>query len=490
MSTIEGYSTNTVFTVQISDGGLYIDIPTKNPIFTYGIPMSATIPADVVAGRFYSVRVKATNPDVIGMPSPTRLLVRGGESKPAPPLVDSLTLACDGYSSKDWDRYIPVKVKLIDGAEPRMYVGGQYNYFSDYAHYPYCESHSIQDTIACKTWAEFDVYKNYYNSPPYYVYPLDEKVYYVSQLVDGCESERVQTKVRILWRPWRGPAPANPWKSDEGDPRYGRLSYCQGEKAYPLNMNGHGPAPDNYRVVYYDNPALYTSNGPTFDPPVPDTRTPNVKRYMFSLEPMDPQKGCSLNQGYSWSDAMFWATFLTVTVNPTPSKPTTATMVVSYYQGQVAMPLSATTTDSTASLVWYGTDATGGEGSSVAPKPATNQVGPATYYVAQKIGSCESERVPVSVLINPLLGIEDPTLAEVVEVFPNPTVSSLTIRIRGLTGQQSARLELVDLVGQSLYRKETQQETAVLPMTDYPNGSYLLLINVGDRKTARRIMKL
>lgn len=92
-------------------------------------------------------------------------------------------------------------------------------------------------------------------------------------------------------------------------------------------------------------------------------------------------------------------------------------------------------------------------------------------------------------MINPLLGVDDPSLADAVDIFPTPTVSTLTVRIRGLSMHQSAQVELIDLQGQVLLRRETQRETSVLTLDDCPKGSYLLLINVGDRRTSKRVVK-
>ncbi|MVM38805.1 hypothetical protein GO730_16740 [Spirosoma sp. HMF3257] len=58
-------------------------------------------------------------------------------------------------------------------------------------------------------------------------------------------------------------------------------------------------------------------------------------------------------------------------------------------------------------------------------------------------------------------------------MFPNPVVSTLTVRICGLPGHQSARLELLDLNEQVLLHWNTQRETTPLLMDEYPASSYL-----------------
>jgi gliding motility-associated-like protein len=72
------------------------------------------------------------------------------------------------------------------------------------------------------------------------------------------------------------------------------------------------------------------------------------------------------------------------------------TSPVTYCEGATATALTATGTN----LQWY-TTPTGGTGSSTAPVPVTTVAGTTTYYVSQVSGQCESNRVPVVVIIHP-----------------------------------------------------------------------------------------
>jgi hypothetical protein len=68
-----------------------------------------------------------------------------------------------------------------------------------------------------------------------------------------------------------------------------------------------------------------------------------------------------------------------------------------------ATPISLAATASTAhSLLWYGSNETGGTASIDAPTPSTSSVGTFNYYVSQKNNgtSCESPRVKIVVTIN------------------------------------------------------------------------------------------
>ena len=83
---------------------------------------------------------------------------------------------------------------------------------------------------------------------------------------------------------------------------------------------------------------------------------------------------------------------------PASSAPFVIAPVLTYCQGTVALPLTATGSN----LLWY-TAAVGGTGSSAAPVPSTSTTGNTSYYVSQTItGNCESPRTQITVQITAL----------------------------------------------------------------------------------------
>lgn len=85
-----------------------------------------------------------------------------------------------------------------------------------------------------------------------------------------------------------------------------------------------------------------------------------------------------------------------ITVNLVSASPDVITPII-YCQGETSVPLNATGTG----LRWY-TTASGGAGSVTAPRPSTAIAGERTYYVSQTLpGHCESQRVSVTVNVNP-----------------------------------------------------------------------------------------
>lgn len=96
----------------------------------------------------------------------------------------------------------------------------------------------------------------------------------------------------------------------------------------------------------------------------------------------------------------------------------------------------------------------------------------------------------VTITVNALLGIEDQALADAVEVYPVPATTNLTVRIKGLATTQMALLELTDMTGHITTRQETRQATSSVSLDQHPVGTYILNIRVGDRRVAKRIVKL
>jgi gliding motility-associated-like protein len=122
---------------------------------------------------------------------------------------------------------------------------------------------------------------------------------------------------------------------------------------------------------------------------------------------------------------------VTVTLTPAGSVAApTATSPIYYCQGSVALPLIATAL-SGATLNWYGTNATGGTPSVTAPTPSTAVNGTTTYYVSQTVGTCESPRKAINVIVNSSTGT--------INMFcdgANSTPTSVAFDWNNVTGHQ------------------------------------------------------
>ena len=87
----------------------------------------------------------------------------------------------------------------------------------------------------------------------------------------------------------------------------------------------------------------------------------------------------------------------TITVSAVPAAPSVSS--VSYCEGAVTVALTATAASGN-SLLWYGTNSTGGTANTSAPVPATSVAGTVDYYVLQKtVANCEGPRAKITVTV-------------------------------------------------------------------------------------------
>jgi hypothetical protein len=192
---------------------------------------------------------------------------------------------------------------------------------------------------------------------------------YVSQIVNasGCESERA--KMTILTNP--KPAP----------PSVQNPVYCQNDVSAPLiatSVSGNSP-------IWYG--ANSTGGIGYTVAPIPSTVVAGT--YIFYVSQRMNITGCESERAA-----------LTVTVNPMPALPVVQN--VTYCQEDTPIQLVASTNAGN-TLVWYGTNSTGGVGNTNAPVPNTIVAGTITYYVSSKVNStgCESARASLTVMVHP-----------------------------------------------------------------------------------------
>jgi uncharacterized repeat protein (TIGR01451 family) len=197
--------------------------------------------------------------------------------------------------------------------------------------------------------------------------------YYVSHKVDATNCESNRTPVTVLINP----KPVAPIAQNR--------TYCADEVATALTAT---PALNNTLQWY----TSATGGTASTTAPVPSTvnasNTTAVTLNWWVSQKVDGT-GCESPR-----------TMVTVTINPRPAPP--AVTNVTYCQAEPASPLIATA-GSNQTLFWYGTNSTGGVGSTSAPTPSTATAGSVTYYVTQKIDAtgCESNRAALVVTVNP-----------------------------------------------------------------------------------------
>lgn len=92
---------------------------------------------------------------------------------------------------------------------------------------------------------------------------------------------------------------------------------------------------------------------------------------------------------------------ISVTINPLPIAPL---IKDTSYCNNATSDTIRVSASAGSSLLWYGTNVTGGTGSNIAVKPSTAIVGSTSYYVSQFINTtgCEGPRAKINVVIKPI----------------------------------------------------------------------------------------
>lgn len=450
------YLSGNAFTVQLSNGSEYINIPTGGASFnssTGRYTVTATIPASTAAGTTYRVRVTASNPAVVGSPSSTQFSVK---IKPGMPKVEPVVRICQAVSAMQQANPFGVSFTVTAGASASFYTS-EGNTAGGY--YP---TTRVGDVVT------FNLQTGSHNRPPNTPnFAVIERSYYATQTVDGCESDKAQTKVQTLYWPTGGPVPADPF--NQHDYPYGKIAYCQGETASSLNVNGVGPALENYRIVYQLGDGFGSSFSP--NPPTPSTNTPGRTMYSLQYEAIDPTRSCT--PIYS-PFAPNVRTYLYVDVNARPARPSLPNSTLIYCQNQTASLLTANTTETGASVLWY-TTATGGTATTTAPRPSTTQAGTFKYYAAQVLNNCEGDRAEITV--------------EVKAASPNPTSTNATYCV----GQQAVPISAVASSGGSLLwytaaSGGTGTQAAITPTTtNAGTQTFYVAQTVGSNCESQRI---
>ena len=205
-------------------------------------------------------------------------------------------------------------------------------------------------------------------------------LYYVSQTVNGCESDRSVFISNVLSAP-SAPSATSP------------ITYCQNAPA--TNLTAAGVNLNWYTSV--------TGGVASNTAPIPSTASTGTTNYYVSQS----FNGCESNRSQ-----------LSVTIISTPAAPAVSSPV-SYCPGSTAVPLTATGTN----LQWYGANNVC-TASSTAPIPSTVSVGSTAYFVSQKNNGCESDKSTIVVVINSSTAA--PTVISPVNYYLGDIASPLT----------------------------------------------------------------
>ncbi|WP_276131958.1 gliding motility-associated C-terminal domain-containing protein [Polluticoccus soli] len=253
---------------------------------------------------------------------------------------------------------------------------------------PVCEGGTLNLTAstvsgATYTWTGPNSFTSAAQNPSITnVAPVNSGYYKITSTAYGCTSLPDSTLVVI------NPLPVAPTVAN--------ITHCQDIAAPPLTATGSG-------LLWYTTATGGTGSATAI---TPSTSTPGTTTYWVS----QTVNGC---EGPRASIA--------VTILPKPVPPT-ATISYQYCQFATATQLTATGS----SLKWY-TAAIGGTGNVTAPTPTTASGGSTSWYVTQTgSNGCESDRLPITVVVVPLSSPPTVTTANYCQYLPaTPDISTM-----------------------------------------------------------------
>lgn len=204
--------------------------------------------------------------------------------------------------------------------------------------------------------------------------------YFVSSTIGICEGARAEIVVQVFAIP-SAPIITTP------------VVYCTGDIANALTATGTN-------LLWYTTATSVTGSAIA---PIPNTTSIGNTSYFVS----------QTNGICEGARAQ-----IIVSVNTTPTIPIVTTPIF-YCENATTNTLTATGTN----LQWYST-AIGGIASTTAPLPSSSTAGVFTYYVAQKLGNCESQRA--AIVVNITATPTAPIVTSPQNTCPNNIVPPLT----------------------------------------------------------------
>ncbi len=125
----------------------------------------------------------------------------------------------------------------------------------------------------------------------------------------------------------------------------------------------------------------------------------------------------------------------------------------------------------------------GSSASVIAVSPTINT----TYTVSGSIGSCVAQKT-ITQFVSACTGInEEGALTKILSVFPNPFTNEFTVVN---VFDQEATVNLFDMLGNSVYTTKIAAEAKeTISSAHLQNGMYLLVIDNGDQKVSRKVIK-
>ncbi|MFL9844823.1 Ig-like domain-containing protein [Flavobacterium rhizosphaerae] len=327
---------------------------------------------------------------------------------------------------------------------------------------------------------------------------LSTGTYYVSQIINGCQSERIAVSVTVNPVPDAPVVPAQlfcgsamPAELPIGP---GMIWYTDAEGTIPLATDAELSTGTYYasQIVLGCESAV-TAVSVTVNP-VPDAPVVANQSFCGSATAMD----LPVDSGYIWyTDAQGTeilavnATLTTgvyyvsqivmgcpsalvaVDVTVTPLEMPTGDIMQDFTEGQTLADLDVTGVN----IMWYA------DGALSQPLDATTPlVDNNTYYAVSVNGDCVSE--PFAVTTNLVLARAEFELSALA-YYPNPVSDVLTISYQ----QEIASVDVYNLLGQTVLAQPVNNREANINMAGLAEGTYMVKVVSGTTTTMVKVLK-
>ncbi|MFC4634256.1 family 16 glycosylhydrolase [Dokdonia ponticola] len=93
----------------------------------------------------------------------------------------------------------------------------------------------------------------------------------------------------------------------------------------------------------------------------------------------------------------------------------------------------------------------------------------------------------IRVFQDPTLSVEEVTVANGIQLFPNPAINTLSVRVPAAFVGAKARM--YSLTGQELYNADIQNENTTIDVSGFAKGLYILTIEKEGESVTRKVVK-
>lgn len=117
--------------------------------------------------------------------------------------------------------------------------------------------------------------------------------------------------------------------------------------------------------------------------------------------------------------------------------------------------------------------------------PAVAQIGTHWVYYTDTVGCQNADSAAITVVW--CTGIEESPLADIVKIAPNPSNGRFNVRLPEGTAFET--LEVRSIVGKKVLTLQPKRNTALIDLTGYASGTYLIKVRVDGKEDTFRVLK-